>query len=203
MHELAGVEAVPYMERLCQALSSVETTGEGGARLSLEAAVGRAVDRIAGLGPEGKVLLVGNGGSAAIVSHMQNDLCKAVGVRALVFNEAPLLTALTNDNGYAGAFARLVSLWASRGDVLVAVSSAGRSENILRACRAARERGCRVLTLSGFAADNPLRREGELNFHVPSDFYGHVEVAHMALAHLLSDRAMARRAHREGGTRIG
>ena len=122
---------------------------------------------------------------------MQNDLCKAVGVRAMVFNEPPLLTALSNDHGYGCVFERPVELWATTDDVLLAISSSGQSENILRAVQADEARGCHVITLSGFRADNPLRQMGDVNFYVPSHVYGYVEVAHMALAHFLTNRAMS------------
>ena len=135
-------------------------------------------------------MLIGNGGSAAIASHMQNDLCKAVGVRAMVFNEPSLLTALSNDHGYGCVFERPTELWADNGDLLLAISSSGQSENILRAVRASVAQGCQVITFSGFGADNPLRRMGHLNFYVPSQVYGYVELVHSTLAHFLTDCAM-------------
>jgi|GEM_PF-274710 phosphoheptose isomerase len=136
-----------------------------------------------------KVLLVGNGGSAGIASHVHNDLTKAVGARALVFNEAALLTALSNDAGYESAFETLTRLWASPGDLMIAISSSGRSANILRAVAAARGRGCAVVTLSGFASDNVLRRQGDLNFYIASCNYGLVELAHSVILHFITDRA--------------
>jgi D-sedoheptulose 7-phosphate isomerase len=103
-----------------------------------------------------------------------------------------LLTALANDNGYENAFQRLVDLWADPGDVLVAISSSGRSANILNACAAARVRGASLITFSGFGADNPLRTHGDLNFYVANASYGPVESAHAVLAHHLTDRVLAR-----------
>ena len=135
----------------------------------------------------GKVLVVGNGGSAAIASHVQNDLCKAGNLQALVFTEQPLLTAYTNDDGYESAYESMVNLWAGPNDVLIAISSSGSSENILRACRVISETGGRIITLSGFSADNPLRSMGDINFYVDADSYGMVETAHAALGHYLTD----------------
>lgn len=196
-------EALSYFHRLSELLLSIQSTDGQGAVLSMEEGKTKAVDMIlsAGCTSRGvqsaalrKMMLIGNGGSAAIVSHMQNDLCKVVGVRAMVFNEPPLLTAFANDYGYEFAFEHLVALWADPGDLLLAVSSSGQSENILRAVRASRTRQCRVITFSGFSPDNPLRQMGDLNFYVPSQIYGHVELAHSALSHLLTDSAvMARR----------
>ena len=134
-----------------------------------------------------KAIVIGNGGSAAIASHTQNDFCKAAGIQSLVFTEQPLLTALSNDDGYETAYESLVRLWVEPGDMMLAISSSGRSENILRAVRAARSLGSCVMTMSGFAADNPLRSLGDINFYVPSDSYGYVEIIHAALCQFLTD----------------
>ncbi len=75
-------------------------------------------------------------------------------------------------------------------DVLVAISSSGRSENILRGVEAARGKGCEVITMSGFTSDNPLRKTGRLNFYVPSDSYGYVEISHLTLCHCILDMMM-------------
>ena len=137
-----------------------------------------------------KVMLVGNGGSSAVVSHVQNDLCKAVGVRALVFTEQPLLTALANDIGYEAAYHQSVDWWADTGDLLIAVSSSGKSENIIRAAQASKIHNCRLVTFSGFQPDNNLRAMGDINFFVDSHVFGFVETAHAALTHFITDRAM-------------
>ena len=73
---------------------------------------------------------------------------------------------------------------------MIAVSSSGKSENILRAVHSSINKGCDPITFSGFDADNPLRGLGVLNFHVDSRVYGFVETAHAALTHFLTDRAM-------------
>ena len=69
-------------------------------------------------------------------------------------------------------------------------SSSGRSANILNGVDVARARGCGVITYSGFGADNPLRRGGDVNFYIRSGEYGFVEVAHLALCHASFDIAM-------------
>lgn len=179
-----------YFQRLSELMLGMEATGGSGARLPLEEASQQAIGMILEVRSSGrKVMLVGNGGSSAIVSHVQNDLCKAVGVRALVFTEQPLLTALANDDGYVSVYQRPVQLWSEPGDLMLAVSSSGRSENILRAAQSSIDQDCRLITLSGFRPDNPLRRMGHLNFYVPSEVYGYVETAHAALAHFITDRA--------------
>ncbi len=177
-----------YFAELRRLMEGIEARDGSGAPLTLDAA-GTAVGEmlVAAKAECRKVMVVGNGGSAAIASHIQNDICKALGTRALVFTEQPLLTALANDDGYEGAYESMTRLWAVERDLLIAISSSGRSPNILRAVTAARAAGCRVVTLSGFAADNPLRATGDVNFHVASHSYGLVETAHAALGQYFTD----------------
>jgi D-sedoheptulose 7-phosphate isomerase len=136
----------------------------------------------------GVVHLIGNGGSASVVAHAQNDLVKACGLRAMVYQDVPLLTAFANDNGYSHGYSDALSIWLDERDVLIAVSSSGASPNILKAATVAKEIGAVVVTCSGFKADNPLRAVGHLNFYVPSSTYGQVELTHAALLHCLTDR---------------
>ena len=74
--------------------------------------------------------------------------------------------------------------------MMLAVSSSGKSENILRAAQASKDHGCKLVTFSGFGDDNPLRQLGDMNFFVDSSVYGFVETAHAALTHFITDRAM-------------
>lgn len=180
--------ASSYLSELTRLLSAMEISDLAAENLSLDQGGGVALDLIRETKmAKAKAVVVGNGGSAAIASHMQNDLCKAVKMRSIVFTEQSLLTALANDDGYQTAYETLMNLWADAQDLLIAISSSGRSENILRCAGAARKAGCRIITLSGFAPDNPLRSLGDVNFYVRSDSYGHVELAHAALSQFLTD----------------
>jgi D-sedoheptulose 7-phosphate isomerase len=171
-------------------MTSTEATNKAGNLMTLDEGAEEAVRLVLEVKARGgKVMLAGNGGSAAVVSHVQNDMCKWVGVRSLVFTEQPLLTALANDEGYGSVYEMPVELWAERGDLLITVSSSGKSENILRALEASIAKDCRIVTFSGFAADNLSRQKGDVNFYVKSDFYGFVETAHAALTHYITDRA--------------
>ncbi len=126
-----------------------------------------------------KAVVIGNGGSAAIASHVAVDLTKNAGVRAVNFNEAGLITCLANDYGYEQWLAKAVELYGEPGDVLIAISSSGKSKNILHACETARRKSfASVVTLSGFMADNPLRQLGDENFWVESRAYNLVEATH-------------------------
>ena len=134
-----------------------------------------------------KLIFVGNGGSAAIASHMATDYSKNGDVRAIALNDASMLTCLSNDIGYERIFAKQIELYAREGDLVVAISSSGRSANILNAVKAGRAAKCMIVTLSGFAADNPLRQLGDLNLYIDSDRYGFVEIGHLTICHLVLD----------------
>jgi D-sedoheptulose 7-phosphate isomerase len=137
-----------------------------------------------------KLMFIGNGGSAGITSHLATDFSKNGGLRATAFNDGAVLTCLGNDFGYEHVFAKQIEWHGRPGDLLLAISSSGRSANILNGARAARECGCEVVTMSGFGDDNPLRMAGDVNFYVRSSFYGFVEVAHLALLHAILDLDM-------------
>ena len=122
--------------------------------------------------------------------RLESDLCKAVGVRAMVFTEQPLLLALANDDGFETVYEWPVVQWAETGDLMITLSSSGKSNNLLRAANAALKKGCGLITLSGFSEDNPLRGLGDINFYVCSESYGYVETTHAALTHFLTDRVM-------------
>lgn len=102
-------------------------------------------------------------------------------------NDISALTATANDFGYENSYARQLMVKAWPTDLLIAVSSSGNSANIKNAAIVAKEMGCRVVTLSGFSADNPLRILGDVNLYVPSSHYGHIELTHMALLHAAFD----------------
>jgi D-sedoheptulose 7-phosphate isomerase len=134
-----------------------------------------------------KIIFIGNGGSAGIASHLAIDFSKNGGLRALAFNDPAALTCLGNDFGYENVFAKQLDFHARAGDLLIAISSSGRSPNILGAVKVARGRECKVVTYSGFTEGNELRLTGDINFYVRSNEYGFVEIAHLALCHAVLD----------------
>lgn len=180
-----------YFDDLHAALGCVEVTNEGGMKIQIEDAMNRAHDAVIGLRDAGaKVIFIGNGGSAAIASHMACDWLKNGKFNALSFNDGAMLTCITNDIGFDDVFSLPISHFGNPDDMLVAISSSGKSKDILKAVDVARQRGLSVMTLSGFLPDNPLRESGDMNFYVRSDKYGHVEIAHLAICHALLDGAM-------------
>ena len=181
-----------YLSDLSELLTSTLVTNRYGKSISSDCGANNWVDMIVTVKNfNKKVIVIGNGGSEAIASHVHNDLCKAVGVRAMVFSDPSLMTALSNDIGYEVIYKQPLEMWAEGGDMLIAVSSSGMSANILSAVETARQSGCKIVTLSGFDEDNELRKMGDLNFYVPSHSYGYVESAHAVLAHFVTDCAAA------------
>lgn len=180
-----------YFLTLNTLASQVQASGSDGVLLPLETVVERFQGTARAACTAGcKLMFIGNGGSASIASHMAIDYAKNGGLRALAFNDGSALTCLGNDLGYDQVFAAQIEMHGNAGDVLIAISSSGHSPNILRAVKCARSKGCFVLTLSGFGADNPLRRMGDFNLYVPSTTYGLVEITHHALCHAILDLAM-------------
>lgn len=187
------MRASEYVGSLSRVLTEISVADSTGSTINVDDAVERLTEIIRARTAEGrKVIFVGNGGSAAIASHQAIDYWKNGGLKALAFNDPALLTCLANDYGYPSVFAAPIQMFADTGDVVMAISSSGRSPNILNAVRAARERLCTVVTLSGFSPANELRILGDLNFYVPSSTYGLVEIAHLTILHSVLDIIMAR-----------
>ncbi|MCM0018633.1 MAG: SIS domain-containing protein [Tagaea sp.] len=182
-------------------MTDAEFLADYEARLRRAAAIGpeiaRAIaalrDRWRALAKTGsKVMLFGNGGSAAIVQHIAVDLTKNGGVQAVSL-DAGAITCLANDFGHDNWMAEGLRLWHRPGDFVVAVSSSGRSPNVLALADRAKALGLGLATFSGFAPDNPLRGRGDVDFWVDSRAYNIVETAHqfwlMAAVDLLIGRA--------------
>jgi D-sedoheptulose 7-phosphate isomerase len=179
-----------YFDFLGTLWRRVEATNTSGKRLSLGDALGQFRDKALATAAYGhKTMFIGNGGSAGIASHMAIDYSKNGNVPSLAFNDGASLTCIGNDLGYENVFAKQISLHGKKGDLLVAISSSGRSANILNAVEEARKCGCDIITLSGFTGENPLRTRGDLNFYVPSREYGFVEITHLSLCHAALDFA--------------
>ena len=126
----------------------------------------------------GKIIIVGNGGSAAIASHVAIDLTKAVNIRSINFNEASLLTCFSNDYGYENWVQQALDFYADKNDIIILVSSSGQSQNIINGAKKALAMKLPLITLTGFSDDNPLNKLGDINFWVDSSTYNVVESVH-------------------------
>ena len=180
-----------YLESLKGLLSQAEVTDKSGSSVDQNEAIQKIVDALHEVRDSGgKKIFVGNGGSAAIASHMAIDYSKNGRLPSMAFNDGASLTCLGNDLGYENVFAEQIKLFAKPEDQLFAISSSGASANILAAVEQASEAGCRVVTLSGFRPDNPLRSQGDLNWYVRSPEYGFVEISHLVICHAILDIEM-------------
>lgn len=139
-----------------------------------------------------QLFVLGNGGSAASASHWACDFGKGINVggsarmRVLCPTEqVSWFTALGNDASYADALAEQLRNWLRPGDLIVALSVSGDSENLVRAFALGRQRGARLVALVG-AAGGRLRDLADLAIVIPSRDYGVVEDLHMTCNHALS-----------------
>jgi D-sedoheptulose 7-phosphate isomerase len=135
----------------------------------------------------GNLFLVGNGGSAGVVSHILTDFINVNKLNARTLHESSLLSCMSNDYGYENSFSEPLSTLAREKDLLIAVSSSGRSPNIHNAVKSIKKAGGEAITLSGFGEDNPLRSMGDLNIWLDSTSYGLVEIGHLFYLHYLSE----------------
>lgn len=135
-----------------------------------------------------KIIIIGNGGSAAIAEHMAIDLSKNAKLRAIAISGTPQITTYANDYGYENVYSKAIEIQADEGDVLVAISSGGESVNILNAVDTAKKIGCEVVTFSAFEKNNSLRAKGDINLYVESSAYGYAELIHHIMLHFISDK---------------
>ena len=170
--------------------SSAEVAASLGERPGV-AAVQRAAELVAdALARGGQVLFCGNGGSAADAQHLAAELVGRLQLERPAYRAVALttdtsvLTAVGNDYGYAEVFARQVEGLGRAGDVLVAISTSGRSENVLRAAASARARGMAVVAFLG-PAPSPLDEDADLALHVDGDVAGLVQQGHITIGHAI------------------
>jgi D-sedoheptulose 7-phosphate isomerase len=138
----------------------------------------------------GKILLCGNGGSAADCQHIAAELTSALSKSWLrpaipaiaLTTDTSFLTANANDFGFEGVFARQVEALGRPGDVLIGISTSGNSPNVVRAIRIARELGLGTVAMTG-GTGGMLGSNAEVVIRVPSDNTSHIQEAHIAIGH--------------------
>ena len=141
-----------------------------------------------------KVMLFGNGGSAAIASHVSVDLTKNANIRSVNFNEADLITCFSNDYGYERWIEKAISFYADSGDILILISSSGKSLNMIKACEAAKNKKIsKIITFTGHDKDNPLSKLGDINFWINSKAYNFVENTHQVWLLTIVDLIIGKR----------
>jgi len=136
-----------------------------------------------------KIIIVGNGGSAAIASHFSVDMTKNGGIRCINFNESDLLTCFSNDYGYENWVLKAIEFYSDKGDTVILISSSGESQNMINAAKLLKRKKIKLITFTGFKSSNRLKKYGDLNFWVNSKIYNHVENIHQFWLLMLSDLA--------------
>jgi phosphoheptose isomerase len=185
-HEAASERARTYLTETAELMRSVVQ--------DCLADVVEAADRIAASFRAGGTLLIcGNGGSAADAQHLATEFVSTLtldhprpAIRALALTtDTSLLTAIANDFGADGVFARQVDALGRPGDVLLAISTSGNSANILRAAERARANGVTVIGLTG-ATGGKLAPVSDVAIRVPSTVTAHVQEAHLTIEQLIA-----------------
>ncbi|MGH7214507.1 MAG: D-sedoheptulose-7-phosphate isomerase [Tepidisphaeraceae bacterium] len=139
----------------------------------------------------GKVLIAGNGGSAADAMHFAEELVVRYGknrraLAAMALCDPTVLTCAANDYGYEAVFSRQVEAFGNRGDVLIVLTTSGRSPNLGRAVTSAKSRG--MLTASFLGKDGgPLKGACDIELLVPSEQTGRIQECHKLLYHALCE----------------
>lgn len=132
------------------------------------------------------IIILGNGGSNAIASHMAQDYTKMLGKRAIAFGDTPQLSCYANDYGYANAYKMFLEHYLLPNSLVILISSSGNSMSILNAAEYCVGKADMV-TMSGFDPNNSLRvrytDSSLIHFYVPSHDYGIVELMHNLILH--------------------
>ena len=134
-----------------------------------------------------KIMIAGNGGSAAMASHVSVDFTKQAGVKTVNFNDADLITCFANDYGYENWVSRAIDFYSETGDIVILVSSSGNSPNMVNAAKTAKKLGLTLVTFTGFDPNNKLKKEGDINLWLDSIAYNIVENTHQIWLLMICD----------------
>lgn len=135
-----------------------------------------------------KVIILGNGGSNAIASHISVDYTKFLKIPTTTFTNTSMLTAYTNDYGQDEAYKYFLSDFYTPDTLVIFISSSGNSKNIINAALYCETHNIPFIALSGFDSNNKLNQTSAIfKYHVSSKSYGVVEMAHEIMLHSIVD----------------
>lgn len=135
-----------------------------------------------------KIVIVGNGGSSSVASHISQDIINKLKISSLVITDASLITCIGNDAGYENIFSQPLNVLLNEHDLLIAISDSGESANILNSVRIAKQKNCKIIALSAFKTSNSLHNAStHISIHIPTVNYSIAEVAHLAILHVWVD----------------
>jgi D-sedoheptulose 7-phosphate isomerase len=179
VNEVIDKEFEAHLKTIKAVIGSMETPLQEASKLIVET-----------LKSGNKVLLCGNGGSAADAQHIAAELTgryksERRGLPAIALTtDTSALTAISNDYGYAKVFDRQVEALANKGDLLIGISTSGNSDNIISALTTAKELGCTTLGLSG-RDGGKMNALCDVNLVVPSDDTPRIQEMHILFGHIL------------------
>tara|TARA_Y100001973_G_C5154888_1_gene310167 strand:+ start:467 stop:970 length:504 start_codon:yes stop_codon:yes gene_type:complete len=133
----------------------------------------------------GEIIIIGNGGSNSVASHISQDYTKQLGKRCISFSDPSRLTCYINDYGRDEAYVEFLKNFADKDTLIILMSSSGNSMNIFNCAVFCKKHGIKFISLSGFSEDNKLNTfdGGLLKYWVDSYDYGVVETSHQILLH--------------------
>jgi D-sedoheptulose 7-phosphate isomerase len=135
-----------------------------------------------------KLLIFGNGGSAAIASHFSLDITNVNGITCQNFNDSSLITCFSNDFGYENWVSRAIKYYYRTGDLVILISSKGESKNMINAAKFIKKyKTSKLVTFTGFNNKNNLKKNGNINFWVNSKKYNQIENIHQYWLLLIVD----------------
>lgn len=181
------------VHRVRQYLLETSRTASRTAEACSETILGAAAAIVGSVRGGGKILICGNGGSAGDAQHLATEFVSTLTVdrrRAPIpaialTTDTSLLTAVANDFGFEGVFARQVEALGRQGDVLIGISTSGRSKNVVRALAQARSQGLRTIALTGESGGD-CGPQADIEIRVPSSVTSHIQEAHIAVGQLIA-----------------
>ena len=133
-----------------------------------------------------RVIILGNGGSSSVASHISQDYMKFQGKKVSILSDPSMLTMLTNDYGYENAYQKFLDYYVEKDTLVILMSSGGESENILNCLTWCEENSVDYGILTGFSPDNRIRSMATnaiWNYYINSEDYGVVECIHQIFLH--------------------
>ena len=134
-----------------------------------------------------KIILIGNGGSAATASHLLVDFTKQAKIKSINFNEVSLITAFSNDYGYENYISKALEFYSKKRDLVIFISVSGNSSNLVNGIKFCNKKKIRSVSLTGSNLNNKLNKHSDLFIHVPSYEYNVVECIHLMYLTYLVD----------------
>ena len=156
----------------------------------------KIIKKITSLKKKNKLILVGNGGSAASASHMIVDFTKQAKIKAINFNEVSLITAFANDYGYENYITKALEFYAKSGDIIIFISVSGNSNNLVNALKYSKKNKFFSIAFTGSNEINFLNKNSNLSIHIKSYAYNIVECMHLIFLTYIVDAIIGKKVYK-------